>query len=133
MKKIPIINVTEKFIKDWDKQKKKQTAYNLTQFKKYHTKYCTCCGRKSTDIMKELLKQPFINGRQTWKGHTHSKGNNFFYDTNDLEFCGKCGKRLEDEDIKGHNEFMGMLGSSRTSQFIVTGYKCSKCGYEASF
>ena len=95
--------------------------------------FCICCGRKNIDIMMELEKKPFIDGERNWQNHRQFQGRNFFYDENTVKFCVKCGQPLTEDDIQGSHEFMGMYGSARASQYIVSGYKCSKCGFEDKF
>jgi hypothetical protein len=92
-----------------------------------------CCGRTSKEIFNELRKQKWENGKRIWHGHTQYKGMSFFYDENTVRFCENCGQPLTEEEIRGSREFMGYYGSARASQFILEGYKCSKCGNEEMF
>lgn len=100
----------------------------------YHTKYCTCCGRLSEAIWRYLHKKRPVKGVREWKGHNVCNYNKeSFYDSNRLEFCGNCGVVLDDEDIHSQWESRGECHGFPSRENIITGYKCSKCGWEEKF
>lgn len=100
---------------------------------KYYETFCMCCGRKATKIWKFLLKQPVIDRKQKWKGHTRYADNDYFYDTNRCEYCEKCGRELDDEDLHSVWESRGEFWGAPCSENILIGYKCGGCGYENKF
>jgi hypothetical protein len=100
---------------------------------KYYVKHCLCCGRKATKIWKFLMKQPVIENRQKWKGHTRHAGSNYFYDTNTCEYCESCGHLLDDEAIASVYESRGEFWGASCSEQVLTGYKCQACGFENKF
>jgi hypothetical protein len=110
---------------------------------KYYDKgeiYCCCCGRKNQHIWKMLQKQKPIEKPGTigknvkeWKNHKVYSGNDYFYDTSILEYCGFCGEKLGDEDIHSVYESRGEYWGSPCREQVVTGYKCSNCGQGQDF
>jgi len=96
--------------------------------------YCICCGKLMSYIRAKLERKKFVDGKRFWKGHfqyqSHPKD---IYDRNFVKHCEHCGHRLLDGDVHTVSEFMGMYGSARANQTILTGYKCSKCGFETEF
>ena len=106
---------------------------NQKEFNSYHSKYCCCCGLKSKTILNHLLKSKKIKKCRKWNKHTLYDNNNYFYDSNYLKYCGNCGVVLDNKDIYANREFMGYFGSSKAYDDIITGYKCSICGYEEKF
>ena len=106
--------------------------------KSYFGKYCAHCGMPVKEIWKQLKRQKWksrgrLKSVREWRGHKQYYGQPYFYDTGLLRYCENCGTELDEDDIHGENEFMGMVGMSRASQFITTGYKCHNCGYEEAF
>lgn len=95
--------------------------------------FCMCCGRTRKYIQGKLTAKPWVDGKRSWKGHVQHEGRDYFYDENTVGFCEKCGLPLSEDSIQGANEFMGMVGMSRASQYIVSGYKCKNCGTEIKF
>ena len=96
-------------------------------------KFCTCCGRKNSTIMKFLKKQKAVNRVKTWKSHRLFNNGDSFYNSNLLSYCENCGEKLDDEDINQVSESRGEYWGAPCSEMVVTGYSCSKCGYEEEF
>jgi len=115
--------------------------------KDYKGRFCMCCGRKNEKIWHFLMKQPWIDmkgtighKRKEWKGHKFYEGNqgfgerNYFYDTNELNYCSNCGEKLDEEfDIHGVNEGRGEFWGAPCSEYVITGYHCHSCDYEEEF
>ncbi len=96
--------------------------------------YCECCGRMIDEIKLECMCEGEQHGQYLVSGvhRYHVKGD--WVDTNDseLRFCGCCGAKLTDSDIKYEyesHEFWGALCSER----IILGYHCEECGEDAEF
>ena len=68
-----------------------------------------------------------------WRGHKVYADMDYFYDTNKLEFCEKCGSKLEDEEIVSCYESRGEFWGASCSENVVTGYKCGKYGFKMDF
>lgn len=106
----------------------------MVEYNEDYGKFCECCGRSAVEIFNELEKQPITDRKQEINGHKKFGDKTYFYSNSlRLNNCSNCGNKLADRDINSHSEFMGMCGSSRACQNIVTGYKCSTCGHEEIF
>ncbi len=90
-------------------------------------KYCECCGKLSADILKTLK-----DGKEI-KNHKLSSNGQYFYDGNNLDYCGYCGEKLDEEDIRTANESRGEFWGAPCSECIVIGYNCPHCGEEERY
>jgi len=96
--------------------------------------FCECCGKPTQEIKNELVQVPYDqNGKRQVGKHYQFKSTGCIYDDNTLRNCAGCGAKLNPDDIKTEREFMGMCGSSRAYQDIITGYKCHTCKREVEF
>lgn len=91
--------------------------------------FCTCCGRKISEIKADLDRQPWIDNVRKLGVHKqirHPIPNSgdwviYFYEGVHLNFCSCCGKKLEDREI-------AMSWGSFYNPPELKSYKCSKCG-----
>ena len=98
--------------------------------------YCECCGRPLSEIRAELLllpKHPSGVYHTDGKHTLYINSGHIYANNNELNNCTNCGKLLPPEAINSDHEFMGMYGSSRAYQEIITGYKCPHCNNEENF
>jgi hypothetical protein len=51
----------------------------------------------------------------------------------ELVYCGNCGEKLDDDDIRQVWESRGEFWGAPCSECMVVGYCCHECGWEEEF
>jgi len=113
-----------------------------TELREYdRDKFCTCCGKANIKIWNEIQASEFNeDGRKYDKSKIHycykpvnnEKCDYFYSKSITLQNCAGCGEELDDEDVDSVGE-KRPWGSTYCTEEILTGYKCSKCGFEEEF
>ena len=97
----------------------------------YEPKYCECCGRLKSEIMRQLDDVPFIDGWKTVNGHKQSEGMEHFHSLHlTVNNCQECGGELQDDDFQTSTQTVGEYRGNPARETLLDGYKCSHCGHE---
>lgn len=96
--------------------------------------FCTCCGRKTSEIKADLARLPWTDNKRVLGKHQQIRRplpNGdwaiFFYEGLHLDFCAGCGKKLDyDTEVLVKHYY------PRAQDELIS-YKCSVCGMFEEF
>jgi hypothetical protein len=117
------------------------TGFDIILDKLESKKFCSCCGLSTARILEKLNGMPWQDTQGGTGIKIRSDALHVQYSSNlDPEkfqsvrslvsCCEHCGVMLQETDIRGRWEILGVAGKRPQREYIVTGYVCHYCGVE---